>query len=147
LYWRDFLSIAAASGFAEPRLVKDRPLAIENPEIQQRLAGYEFYSATYRLFKLETMEAGAEDYGHTARYLGTVDHYADGLLLDKGNYFPAGEEVAVSANTWRILSDSRFAPHFSLTGDFNLHRGPFDQKTAVLPFDVGSDDSSASRCC
>ncbi|HNR78541.1 MAG TPA: methyltransferase domain-containing protein, partial [Parvularculaceae bacterium] len=30
LYWNDFLTLAKATGFSDPRLVKDRPLSINN---------------------------------------------------------------------------------------------------------------------
>ena len=58
LYWNDFLSLAKAAGFADPRLVTDRPLGIENQEIADKLGNARFFSATYRLFKLDGLDPG-----------------------------------------------------------------------------------------
>jgi SAM-dependent methyltransferase len=33
LYWNDFLGLARQAGFADPRLVEDRPLAVTDPEL------------------------------------------------------------------------------------------------------------------
>ena len=42
LYWRDFLELSKEAGFADPRLVKDRPLAIQNPAIEAKLGQTNF---------------------------------------------------------------------------------------------------------
>ena len=53
LYWNDFLNLAKQAGFADPRLVEDRPLSIDNEAIAEMLDPIRFFSATYRLFKLD----------------------------------------------------------------------------------------------
>ena len=53
LYWNDFHNLAKQAGFLDPRLVEDRPLTIGNEEIRERIGHIGFFSATYRLFKLE----------------------------------------------------------------------------------------------
>jgi SAM-dependent methyltransferase len=37
LYWNDFLRLAQAAGFADPRLVEDRPLAVNEEKLQHKL--------------------------------------------------------------------------------------------------------------
>lgn len=40
-----------------------RPIAIQNPLIEQKLGHIKFFSATYRLWKLPYLEPDCEDYG------------------------------------------------------------------------------------
>jgi len=42
--------------------------------------------------------------------------------------------VSVCGNTWRMLAESRLAPHFSLMGDFSRHFGLFAGCGAAMPF-------------
>jgi hypothetical protein len=49
LYWGDFLTLAKAAGFGDPRLVTSRPLEITDPEVEEKIGAARFYSATYRL--------------------------------------------------------------------------------------------------
>lgn len=145
LYWNDFLTLAKQAGFTDPRLVEDRVLTIENPEIEAKLEGIGFYSATYRLFKLDELEPACEDYGHTVTYKGNLPNSPDAFTLDKGHVFAIGEEVAVCGNSYRMLKESRFAPFFAFSGDFGTHFGLFDGCGGGLPFDATS--GSATSCC
>ncbi|MCP3669002.1 MAG: methyltransferase domain-containing protein, partial [Gammaproteobacteria bacterium] len=72
LYWNDFLRLATVAGFADPRLVEDRPITIDNTTIEQRIGHINFYSATYRLFKIDGLESACEDYGQAVVYKGGV---------------------------------------------------------------------------
>ncbi len=137
LYWRDFLTLAKAAGFADPRLVEDRILTIENPEIEAKLEGITFHSATYRLFKLPELEPAPEDYGQRVTYAGTMPHVGSVFTLDKDHRFEAGQEQRVSGNTYRMLRDSRFAPYFEFSGSFARHLGPFDAETPFAPAPTG----------
>jgi hypothetical protein len=56
LYWNDFLRLARQSGFADPRLLSSRPLAITDPELTARTGETRFFSATYRLFNIPELE-------------------------------------------------------------------------------------------
>ena len=145
LYWNDFMSIAKAASFADPRLVEDRVLAIENSEIEAKLEGIGFYSATYRLFKAEGLEPACEDFGHTVTYTGTMPNGGAEFMLDKGHVFPAGQEVAVCGNTYRMLAESRFAAYFEFAGDFSTHKGLFAGCGGAVPFDAAK--GSSSSCC
>ena len=69
LYWNDFLRLAKQCGFRDPRLVKDSPITMDNMEVTRMLRGIEFYSATYRLFKIPDLDSDCEDYG-----IFLVDH-------------------------------------------------------------------------
>ncbi len=133
LYWNDFLHLARRHGFADPRLVEDRPIAISDPRLAERAEGIGFYSATYRLFKLDGLEPDGEDYGQAVIYQGTVPGHAHHFLLDKDHDIQAGRVYPVCGNTWRMLHDTRLRGHFQFIGDFERHFGLFSG--CEMPFD------------
>ncbi len=151
LYWNDFLNLARQAGFADPRLVEDRPLAIDNEEIAEKLDPIRFYSATYRLFKLDGLETHCEDYGQAVRYRGGIPHHENRFNLDKHHAIDKGRMFPVCGNTWRMLHDTRFRPFFDFHGDFDTHYGIFDGCGTALPFDEGLDvpvnEGSSGGCC
>lgn len=149
LYWNDFLALAKAAGFADPRLVEDRPLAL-HPVVGERVGPVRFYSATYRLFRLADLEGHAEDYGQAVRYLGGIPHAKHLFRLDKHHRFERGRLVPVCGNTYRLLSETRFTPHFERFGDTSTHYGAFHETGDLFPFDEGRDsqaESATSGCC
>jgi arsenite methyltransferase len=146
LYWGDFVRVAKAAGFADPRLVGDRPLGIGDEHIARQLAGVSFFSATYRLFKLDGLETECEDYGQAVVYRGTVEGEEAAFRLDKHHLLERGRVFAVCGNSWKMLAETRFAPHFDFIGDFSRHFGIFEGCGGGLPFDVGKEAQSASCC-
>ena len=149
LYWNDFLNLAKAAGFADPRLVEDRPLTIDNEEIAEKLEPARFFSATYRLFKLDGLESHCEDYGQAVRYTGGIPQHENRFLLDKHHLIEKGRMFPVCGNTWRMLHDTRFRPFFEFYGDFGTHYGIFDGCGTALPFDDGEavGGGSSGGCC
>ncbi len=147
LYWNDFLRLASASGFADARLVEDRPLAITDDELSRRVGALQFFSATYRLFKLDALESACEDYGQAVVYRGTIPNSPQGFVLDKHHQIATGRVFAVCGNTWRMLHDSRFADHFQFIGDFSRHHGLFQGCGSVMPFAVNSMCAAVKPCC
>ncbi|MFQ5635685.1 MAG: methyltransferase domain-containing protein [Gammaproteobacteria bacterium] len=149
LYWNDFLQIAFRAGFTDPRLVTDRPLAVEDAELAARVGDIRFYSATYRLFKLAELERGNEDYGQSVRYRGSAPHHPDRFTFDKYHVFETGRSTPVSGNTACMLAASRLAPHFEVSGDTRHHRGPFVGPVqacgTAMPFDAGAP--AGTGCC
>ncbi|SMF23289.1 methyltransferase domain-containing protein [Pseudogulbenkiania subflava] len=146
LYWNDFLRLAQRHGFADPRLVTDRPLVIDDAQLAEKAGSIRFYSATYRLFKLDGLENACEDYGQAVIYRGTVPHHPHRFMLDKHHDIEAGRVFPVCGNTWRMLHDSRFGPHFDFIGDFTQHYGLFEGCGSTLPFSRESVPVS-SACC
>lgn len=146
LYWNDFVQLAKAAGFIDPRLVEDRPLEMTDPAVAAKTAGVEFYSATYRLFKLDGLESDCEDYGQAVRYRGSIAQAPVHFVLDKHHCIEVGRVFPVCGNTWRMLADSRFAPHFDFIGDFSRHYGIFEGCGVGLPFSH-SGEEGAPPCC
>jgi SAM-dependent methyltransferase len=149
LYWGDFLKIAKDAGFDDPRLVTNRPLGIQDPDVLSKLQQIKFFSATYRLFKLEGLEPQCEDYGQAVRYRGTVAGADAKFRLDEHHVIEAGRIFPVCGNTWRMLADTRFAPHFDFFGDFSRHYGVFAGCGTAMPFDanVATGAAATSGCC
>ncbi|WP_308367421.1 MULTISPECIES: methyltransferase domain-containing protein [unclassified Microbulbifer] len=147
LYWNDFLRLAQRSGFIDPRLAEDRPLEITDPELAARTRSLRFFSATYRLFKLDALESDCEDYGQAVIYRGTVPNFPHQLPLDKHHLIETGRVFPVCGNTWRMLSDTRFADHFEFIGDFSRHYGLFEGCGGGLPFDTTANNSGEAPCC
>lgn len=147
LYWNDFINLAKTCGFKDPRLVKSRPLAIENTKLQEMLGDRRFFSATYRLFKLEELEPACEDYGQAVRYLGTVKHNRDAFALDEHHKIETGKIFPVCGNTYRMLHDTRFVEHFEFFGCRDNHYGIFEGCGLSLPFNQGANNSEINGAC
>ena len=147
LYWNDFQRLAQAAGFTDPRLVTDRPLTITDPALAAKVGILRFFSATYRLFKLDGLESACEDYGQAVIYRGSIPNCPDRFTLDKHHDIEAGRVFPVCGNTWRMLHDSRFAPHFTFIGDFSRHYGLFPGCGGALPFDQAAGVVGTSACC
>ena len=145
LYWNDFQRLARASGFADPRLVDDRPLVITDAELRHPLGNLRFFSATHRLFKLAELESACEDYGQAVLYRGTIPDHADSLVLDKHHVIEAGRVYPVCGNTWRMLHDTRLRAHFDFIGDFSRHYGLFAGCGGQMPFDTAQ--APVAGCC
>lgn len=147
LYWNDFLNLAKQSGFADPRLVTDRPLAIGSAELQDLLAPAQFYSATYRLFRIDDLEPACEDYGQAVIYKGGVEHADKFFALDNHHIIEAGRIFPVCGNTYRMLNESRFAERFDFIGDWSNHYGIFPGCGTLSPFGEEAPEAGQSGAC
>ncbi len=146
LYWNDFIQLAKRSGFLDPRLVTDRPIAIDNEEIEHLIGYIKFFSATYRLFKLEGLEPNCEDYGQAVIYKGTAKHSEKSFVLDKHHTFEEGKVAPVCDNTFRMLKETRFEQHFDFIGHTGVHYGIYSDCGTGLPFDT-PEDGAEGGCC
>ena len=147
LYWNDFLPIAKESGFLDPRLVTSKPLGITNEAVKQKLGAAKFFSATYRLFKLDGLEESCEDYGQAVVYKGDIAGEPEAFALDGDHLIERGKVFPVCGNTWRMLADTRFRPRFDFIGDFSTHYGIFPEPGASIPFADEAPKVSSGGCC
>ena len=141
LYVEDFRRVIAQAGCADARLVAQSPLTIDEEAIEEKIGFATFTSRTVRAFKLP-LEDRCEDYGQVATYLGTLAEHPHAFDLDDHHTFPAGKPVPVCGNTADMLSRTRYAAHFAVTGDKNHHFGMFECGPAAP-----SADSAAAACC
>lgn len=147
LYWNDFLRLARATGFIDPRLVEDHPISVTDPALEIKTGAIRFYSATYRLFSISGLEDACEDHGQAVIYRGSIPQHPDRFVLDKHHDIETGKVFSVCGNTYRMLRESRFAPHFEFIGDFSRHFGLFAGCGGGLPFDVGTVANGGIACC
>ncbi|MBU2018396.1 MAG: methyltransferase domain-containing protein [Bacteroidetes bacterium] len=146
LYWNDFLKIAKKAGFTDPRAVEDKPVTVENEALEELLGDINFYSVTYRLFKINGLESDCEDYGQAVAYKGTIEESSHTMILDDHHVFPKGKIMTVCGNTFKMLNETRFKEHFDFFGDWSTHYGIFEGCGGAMPFknSLNSDDAS---CC
>ncbi len=147
LYWNDFQQLSKSAGFTDPRLVTDRPIGLNNADIEEKVGNIRFYSATYRLIKLDGLEPSCEDYGQAVRYKGTISHHPHRFFLDKHHVIETGRMFPVCGNTYRMLNESRFADHFEFFGSTRTHYGIFSGCGAQIPFDTEPSDDQIGSCC
>jgi len=147
LYWNDFIGMARKAGFVDPRLVESHSISIHSEDVEKRVGDIRFYSASYRLMKIEGLEASCEDYGQAVVYNGGIDEEPHGFSLDAHHYFPKGKTIPVCGNTFRMIHQSRYRPFFDFFGNEDVHYGIFEGCGIVMPFQA--DDSSAAQasCC
>jgi len=136
--------LSKQAGFLDPRLVTDRPLTIENSQLEDKVKPIKFYSATYRLFKIAELESDCEDYGQAVKYLGGIPQHETFFDLDGHHRFVRGKIEAVCGNTLKMLQDSRLQPYFDFYGDWKQHFGLFQGCGKDIPFASDSNDES---CC
>jgi SAM-dependent methyltransferase len=152
LYWNDFIRLAKEAGFTDPRLVTDRAIEIEDEALRAAVRGVNFYSATYRLFKLPALETACEDYGQAVVYKGTIAHHPEAFTLDNHHVMDTGRVFPVCGNTFDMLHESRLRAHFDFIGDRSRHFGIFPDCGTPIPFTAaragGADsDLAAGSCC
>ena len=146
LYWNDFLNIAKKAGFSDPRSVESNPIAIENKELSDMLGDLQFFSVTYRLFKIDGLETDCEDYGQAVAYRGTVKHGGQTFTLDDHHDFPQGKIISVCGNTYKMLYDTRYREHFDFYGSWDTHFGIFEGCGGSMPF-TSVESGEVAGCC
>lgn len=145
LYHRDFEAIAQNVGFADPRVVSNQVITVNNKEVEALVGDIKFYSITYRLWKLNGLEKNREDYGHTAVYNGQIPQSQAKFTLDGSYVFNKDESVRVCGNTALMLSETRFKKYFKISGNFKNHLGAFENCSNVEQ--DNTEDTCCSGCC
>ncbi len=72
------------------------------------------------------------------------------LVLDDHHVMQTGKVFPVCGNTWRMLAETGFAPHFEFIGDFSTHYGIFEGCGGDSPFNgvtEGAAPASGGSCC
>ncbi len=141
LYEEDFRRLMQGAGFLDFRVVESRLLSVDDPALARLTGNISFFSGTIRAFKLHNAEDRCEDYGQVATYLGTLPDNSHGFALDAGHYFETMRPQRVCGNTASILTQSRFASHFKVTGTHEHHFGLFNSEIG------GDKPEKLSGCC
>jgi len=95
MYLQDFKRLCHTTGFIDPRIIDSHPIEIEDEELRDIVGEAKFYSITFRLFKLNTLETLCEDYGQYAVYHGTIAGYTSGYQVGS---------VVIVALFWILIS-------------------------------------------
>ena len=85
-------------------------------------------------------------------YKGSIPGHPHRFDLDRHHAIETGRTFPVCGNTFRMLQETRFAPHFDFIGDFSTHYGLFAGCGDNLPFnDQSSSETDTSdspgACC
>lgn len=147
LYWNDFLTMAKAAGFADPRVVETQEITITNEELKAKVGLVSFYSVTYRLFKIDKLEGDCEEYGQAIRYRGGIPEMPEAFLLDGHHLFEKGRIASVCGNTYLMLHQSRHREYFDFFGDFETHYGIFEGCGKNAPFTTSQTTSENGMSC
>ncbi len=144
MYREDFRRLLFNLGCRDFRRLNSRRVELDNPEIAAKIGMTAFYSETIRAFKLADLEDICEDYGQTAVYKGTIPEAPHFFDLDDHHRFIAHKPMLVCGNTAVMLSETRLAPHFVVSGGRSRHFGPFDCGPAAAKAESGT---YGGACC
>lgn len=147
-YRQDFEDMARRVGFRDPRWTVESPIQIESPEVLAKVGAARFTSVTYRLLKVADLDTQCEDYGQVATYQGGIPHHDAVFWLDDHHAFERGRPERVCRNTAAMLSQTRFAPWFSVT-EPTQHFGayPCGPTMAAAERGTNSDGQGSAACC
>ncbi|PJZ49173.1 methyltransferase domain-containing protein [Leptospira saintgironsiae] len=141
LYTEDFRRLIFDLGIYDFRVISTSKIALKNEEIESKVGMIDFYSVTYRIFKLD-LEDKCEDYGQVAFYLGTIPDHPHEFLLDDHHILKKGLPMLVCGNTAAMLSKSRFGKFFKIIGDTSVHYGLFDCGPSPASLTITARESS-----
>jgi len=97
---------------------------------------------------LPDLERACENYGQAVIYKGTIPHHEQVFKLDKHHLIGTGKVFSVCGNTYRMLHETRFAPHFEFIGNWDTHYGIFENSDTNIPFDDNQKmQDAACGCC
>ena len=146
LYYKDFERISRRVGCTDPRGISNRKISISNPEIERLVENINFYSITYRLWKLEGLEDACEDYGHVAIYRGGIPFSPFKYELDSDHVFYKDKPERVCGNTAKMLQDTRLNKYFEIIGDFSEHFGAFEN-CGNQSYERDESNNGLGECC
>jgi len=137
LYVEDFRRLMRAAGWPDFRVVSRHRIEMNNPDVEARVGMIDFFSMTIRAFKLPGLEDICEDYGQVAYYLGTLPGHPHRFELDDHHTFITDKPMLVCGNTAAMVSETRFAPHFQVIGNRDIHFGVFDCASPAAVVECG----------
>ncbi|MCL2147986.1 MAG: methyltransferase domain-containing protein [Methanomassiliicoccaceae archaeon] len=143
MYTEDFRRLMAKAGWADFRYTSVRNVGFSEGDVKDKIGFANFSSRTVRAFKLDDLEDICEDYGQTATYDGSIPGHPHFFDLDDHHRFFTGKPMLVCGNTASMVSRTRYAGAFRVTGDRSVHFGRFD---GCAPKD-GGGGSEAGPCC
>ncbi|ORX96339.1 methyltransferase type 11 [Basidiobolus meristosporus CBS 931.73] len=114
---KEFKRICNEVGFLDVRMLSKSPIDVKDPSLISLVGDIQFYSITYRLFKLSTLETVRKNDGHVATYLGTIPGQPDHYNLDGCTRLPVNQPTPVSGNSAEMLTKTWLAKYFKVEKD------------------------------
>ncbi|MCA9410665.1 MAG: methyltransferase domain-containing protein [Candidatus Omnitrophica bacterium] len=146
MYIEDFRRLLLSLGVPDYRIVRQRPIAVTDPEIEAKVGNALFYSMTVRAFKIGSLEDRCEDHGQVAVYHGSIPGHAHYYDLDDHHRFNTDKPMLVCGNTADMISQSRLGGHFEVIGDKSKHFGLFDCGSEPAPI-TPNEEPKLGGCC
>lgn len=131
IYFEDARRLLNRVGFIDIRIVQDAKISSTNIETESKMRRIGLCTKTIRTFKLSSLEDRLEDFGQEATYLGTIGGQESVFVLDEDHVFVPGRPVHVSGNTAEMLTNTRYAEHFSVTPP-GEHEGIFELQLNIF---------------
>lgn len=125
LYLEDFRRMMARLGWASWLCTAVDDVHVSDLALETKLGFTGFTSRTVRAIKATGLEDRHENWGQTARYLGTIPEMPRYFDLTDEIRLIKGRPVAVSGNMAEMLAQSRYGRHFEISPR-GAHRGAFD---------------------
>lgn len=149
LYRDDFVFLSQEVGFRDARKVTEREIEIHDPKIRALIGAARFYSITYRLFKIASLDYQCEDYGQSVTYRGGIDGSETLFWFDDHHCFEKGRPERVCGNTFDMLGKGRFGRYFDFVGDRGTHFGKYPDcdTMATMNYRVVNAKGESSSCC
>lgn len=135
IYIDDFKKMMRDAGWPDFLYTSNDDIHVSDLALETKLGFTGFTSRTVRVIKASNLEEGAEDYGQTAEYLGTIPEMPRYFDLDSDIRLIKGRKGAISSNMAEMLAQSRYGQHFKISAKKG-HRGRFDQRKAQDAIDV-----------
>ena len=145
----DFKRLCVATGFADPRVASSAPIAVTDEALRATLGEAQFFSITYRLFKLPEgrLESLCEDYGQFAVYKGTILGAPHAYSLDDHHRLLKGKPFLVCGNSAAMLQETWLGKHFDVHGDRSTHYGLFPCGPAPAASAGAAACAPGGACC
>ena len=144
LYIEDFKRICNKYGFREIREIERSEIFVTNEKLKNIVGNARFYSITYNLFKIDSLETLCEDYGQYAIYKGTIPEESHYYILDNHHKFITNKPMLVCGNTADMLSKSWLSRHFIVHGNKLTHYGLFEDCKITVE---NNNMNNSSNCC
>jgi len=145
LYTEDFRRLLLQLGINDFRVVSQSKLNLEHSEIEKKIGNVNFYSITFRAFKIP-LEDRCEDFGQVAYYKGTIGGFPHSFILDDHHILYTDKPMLVCSNTADMLSQTQYKEHFRIIGDKSKHLGLFNCGPSPVA-SVSSGDNVSGACC
>lgn len=135
LYKKDFRALMAQVGWPTYVHTVVDDMHVGALDLQTKLGFMSFTSCTVRAIKTDDLEETEEDYGQIATYRGGMPEMPRYFDYSADIRFKKGRAVAVSGNTAKMLSASRYGAYFDITPP-KAHRGAFNALRAQQALEV-----------